>query len=169
MVKHVLIAGAGMAGPALALSLAHQGIRSTIFEIRSGPSFAGGSLTLASHAIKILDTPIGIYNELKEAGYSYRRMGAYSHDGYRYGDILVGNDNTQGYAALRIMRHKLQKVLLDACTQFDDMVTVKWGVQSVKINESDQAVTVTLSNGSKLEGQYQTRGHRVQPCSSRGR
>lgn len=152
-IKHVLIAGAGLSGPALALCLARQGIRSTIFEIRSNPSTAGGSITLASHAIRALDHPIGVYDKLRDAGYSYSRMGAYSDDGYRFGDILTGDVGEGGYPALRILRHRLQGILLESCKEAS-LVDVKWGATCTDIHESTSAVTVSFADGTTIQGVF---------------
>jgi 2-polyprenyl-6-methoxyphenol hydroxylase-like FAD-dependent oxidoreductase len=75
---HVIIAGAGLGGLALALSLARQNIKSTIYEIRSHPSDAGGSITLTAGAVRVLDNPVGVYDQLRAVAYSYTRMGAHS-------------------------------------------------------------------------------------------
>lgn len=151
-IDHVLIAGAGLSGPALALSLARRGISSTIFEIRPAPSNAGGSITLTSAAIKALDRSTGIYPKLKHIGHSYTRMGAYSGDGYCYGEIIVGSEEDGEYAALRIMRSQLQSVLLNACEESADLVRIRWGVECTGIEESDDAVMASFSDGSILRG-----------------
>lgn len=153
-IKHVLIAGAGLSGPALALSLARQGIKSTIFEIRPSPSESGGSITLTSRALSALDNPIGVYNDLKEIGWSYSMMGAYSDEGYRFGEISIGSQTEGGYAALRIMRHRLQKVLLDKCQDSGGMIEILWGKEFTKIEETDDAVRVTFTDGTQIEGMF---------------
>jgi 2-polyprenyl-6-methoxyphenol hydroxylase-like FAD-dependent oxidoreductase len=150
---HVLIAGAGLGGPALALALARQGIRSTIYEIRERQSNAGGSITLTAGAIKVLDNSIGVYDKLKSAGYTYTRMGAHSEDGYRYGDVIVG-DEKEGYPALRIMRSKLNEILLQQCQKLDGLVDVKWGAVTKAIREDDNGVKVQFENGSSVEGEF---------------
>lgn len=159
--RHVLIAGAGLSGPALALCLARQGIRSTIFEIRSSPSKSGGSVTLASHAIRALNNPIGVYDKLKEIGYTYSRMGAYSDDGYRFGEILIGDEGEGGYPALRIMRYRLQEVLLEQCTEIGGLVEVLWGKESTKIEETADGVTVSFADGTQITGTSGTADHDI--------
>ena len=154
-INHVLIAGAGLSGPALALSLARQGIRSTIFEIRSEPSKAGGSITLTSRAIKALDQSTNVFNKLKEVGFSYTQMAAFDDEGYRYGSIVVGNEEVEGYPALRIMRHELSGILLESCSEMDKLVSVKWGAECTNIQESGEGVTATFKDGTTLKGEPQ--------------
>lgn len=151
-VNHVLIAGAGLSGPALALSLARQGIRSTIFELRSEPSKAGGSITLTSRAIKALDKSTGVYSKLKDVGFSFTQMAAYDDDNYHYGSIVVGDEEVEGYPALRIMRHQLSSTLLESCNKTNKLVSVRWGSECVNIEESDHGVTVTFNDGTTLQG-----------------
>lgn len=74
--QHVLIVGAGLAGPCLALSLARHHIRSTIFEIRPAPNLSGGSISLGPNACQILDRYAGVYDELKQDGFIYSRFGS---------------------------------------------------------------------------------------------
>ena len=158
-INHVLIAGAGLSGPALALSLARQGIRSTIFEIRSEPSKAGGSITLTSRALKALDQSTRVFDRLKDVGFSYTQMAAFDDQNYHYGSIVVGNQEVEGYPALRIMRHQLSSTLLDTCSETDKLVTVRWGSDCTKIEESDQGVTVNFKDGTSIHGEcrYQER------------
>ena len=149
---HVLIAGAGLGGPALALSLARHGIRSTIYEIRPRPSNAGGSITLASSAIRVLDNPVGVYDTLREVGYTYTRMGAHSDDGYKFGDVMVGETKEGDYPAIRILRTDLQKVLLDACDSQNGLVEIKWNAVVEEIRESEQGVAVTFADDTSVQG-----------------
>lgn len=145
-VNHVLIAGTGLSGPALALSLARQGIRSNIFEIRSEPSKAGGSITLTSRAIEVLDKSTGVYSKFKDLGFSYTQMAAYDDENYHYGSIVVGDEEVEGYSALRIMRHELSSTLLESCNETDKLVSVRWGSKCVKVEESGHGVTVTFKD-----------------------
>lgn len=149
---HVIIAGAGLGGPALALSLASHGIKSTIYEVRSLPSDAGGSITLTAGAVRVLSKPIGAFEHLREVGYNYTRMGAYADDGYHFGDVLIGDEGPEGFPALRIMRKDLQKVLIEECEKHDGLVEIKWGAVVKDISETEDGISVTFEDGSSLQG-----------------
>ena len=153
--QHVLIVGGGLAGPALALALARHQIRSTIFELRATRSDSGGSLTLAPNALRVLDKCCGVYDRIRAVGYPYTSMGAYSEDGYKFGDISVGDPATEGYEAVRIMRSMIHKVLLDACEDVGhEFVKVKWGARVTQIEDSPEGVDVHLEDGSSTSGEF---------------
>ena len=72
----MLIVGAGLAGPCLALSLAARQIRSTIFEIRPVRGDSGGSISLGPNALQVLNRYAGIYDQIRATGFTYRRFAA---------------------------------------------------------------------------------------------
>jgi 2-polyprenyl-6-methoxyphenol hydroxylase-like FAD-dependent oxidoreductase len=141
--RHVLIVGAGLAGPCLALSLAQRNIRSTIFELRPGPSTMGGSISLGPNALQVLDRYAGVYDRVSAAGFTYRRFGAYFDDGEKFGDIAVGEESKgeDGYPSVRILRMALHKVLLEAAEE-SGMIDVRFGKRFLSIEEDEEGVTV---------------------------
>ena len=153
--RHVLIVGGGLAGPCLALALARQNIRSTIFEIRSSRSIAGGSISLAPNALYILDRYAGVYEDIKAHGHTYRRIAAYAEDGEKFGEIAVSEEEKgeEAYPAVRIMRSDIHNVLMDAGERMQDkLITVRYGARLSKIEESAHGVTATFEDGSTAEG-----------------
>lgn len=151
--QHVLIVGGGLAGPALALALARNGIRSTIFEIRSERSDSGGSISLAPNALRPLDKCMGVYDELKAAGFTYTRMSAFDETGYNYGATLVGEEHEGGYPAIRIMRSSIHKVLLDGCEKYPNLITIQWGVRIESIREASDSVQANFEDGTSAIGE----------------
>ena len=147
MAQHVLIVGGGLAGPALAVSLARIGIRSTVFEIRQVKGDSGGSITLAPNALRALDKSCGVYNAIRSAGYVYDKLDAYLDDGYKLGELLLGDDE---YPAVRIMRTAIHKVLLDACEAGG--VKIVWGARLTRIEEGE-GVTAHFEDGSSASGE----------------
>ncbi|WWC73351.1 uncharacterized protein I206_107318 [Kwoniella pini CBS 10737] len=150
--QHVLIVGGGLAGPCLALSLARQGIRSTIFELRSGPSDSGGSISFGPDALRVLDKHAGVYDKLKVEGYAYDRMTMYFEDGSKLGQVLVAEEGEDGYPAIRIMRSSVQKVLLDAVKEKVHLINMKFDARISKIEEGETGVTALFEDGSQVNG-----------------
>jgi 2-polyprenyl-6-methoxyphenol hydroxylase-like FAD-dependent oxidoreductase len=109
-IDRVLIVGGGLAGPALALALARQNIRSSVFEIRPQRTIADGSIALAPNALRALDHVIGVYDRLKLAGFSYRRLAMHAEDGQLFGHVSQSDSE---YDALRILRSTLHNTMLD--------------------------------------------------------
>ncbi|KAG0648012.1 FAD-dependent monooxygenase atA [Hyphodiscus hymeniophilus] len=97
-------------GLSLALALHSHGIPSRIYELRE-PSFnEGGGLTLTPNALKILDL-LGIYDIIKNEGYTFDRMVVKTDSNVKIAEHLVGNGKLFGYDAMRINRQKLMTTL----------------------------------------------------------
>src|SRR4051812_30122482 len=152
--EHVLIVGGGLGGPALALALARKNIRSTVFEIRPNRGDSGGSLSLAPNALNALDKGIGVYDQVRSAGFTYHRIGAYADDGYKFGDIRMCEEGEGNYPLIRIPRPALHKILLDACAERDGVIKVVWGATLTKIQENQDGVTAFFEDGSSATGHY---------------
>ncbi|WRT68796.1 uncharacterized protein IL334_005776 [Kwoniella shivajii] len=150
--KHVLIVGAGLGGPCLALSLARQKISSTIIEIRHGISESGGSLSLGADALRVLDRSVGVYDRVRAAGFVYHRIGAYLEDGHKLGEVVAGEDTDQGYPAVRIMRPTLHKLLIEASQAAGDFVKIKWSGSISTIDEDDTGITARFDDGTEIRG-----------------
>ncbi|ORX39958.1 hypothetical protein BD324DRAFT_648575 [Kockovaella imperatae] len=150
--NHVLIMGAGIGGPALALSLARQGIRATVFEIRPSPQQSGGSITLAANALSALSVCGGqeIYPKVKALGYVYERMGMNDDSGYFYGTLQVGDEKKDGFAAVRIMRTELHKLLLEECKARG--VETLFGKKAKEIKQDSKGVNVEFEDGTQVNG-----------------
>lgn len=153
MSRHIIIIGAGLGGPCLALCLARRNIPTTIYELRTSPSLSGGSISLSSNGLKILDKYCGVYPQLRKAGFSYRTFGVFTDGGEKLGSIQAGDKKGKegGYEALRIMRGELQRVLLDACEE-SGMVKVKYGMKVKDIQEGKEGVKVTFEDGTEDQG-----------------
>lgn len=152
--EHILIIGAGLAGPALAIALSRRNIKCTIFEIRPAISESGGSITLAANAIRSLHILGGdeLYSKIKETGYTYTRMTAYLDTGYRYGELEVGEEGEGGYPAIRIMRTALNRLLVGMCEE--EGVKVVWGKVLTEIKEDEKGVEASFEDGEVIRGTF---------------
>ncbi|KAK1959672.1 kynurenine 3-monooxygenase [Colletotrichum sublineola] len=136
----VAIIGGGIAGMALALSLAAQSIPSTIYESRSEvplPHRAGGGMMLCPNALRILDS-LGLYESLLSKAYSfdyvyYKNSEEATVDRYPLG----GGAAEFGYDAVRIFRQELVDILTKACRERG--VAVEYGKRFVRVIEEDKA------------------------------
>ncbi|KAJ7683270.1 putative kynurenine 3-monooxygenase [Mycena olivaceomarginata] len=148
-IDRVLIVGGGLAGPSLALALARQNIPSSIFELRPTRTVAEGSISLAPNALRALDHVVGVYDRLKAAAFSYRRLAMHADDGYLFGHLVQYDDE---YDALRVLRSTLHNIMLDACEEQPGLVQVRYGVRIASIEDHDDSVTLHFEDGTTARG-----------------
>ncbi|KAJ7695246.1 putative kynurenine 3-monooxygenase [Mycena olivaceomarginata] len=130
-------------------SLARQNIRSSIFELRPTRTVAEGSISLAPNALRALDRVVGVYDRLKAAAFSYRRLAMHADDGYLFGHLVQHDDE---YDALRILRSTLHSIMLDACEEQPDLVQVRYDVHITSIEDRDDGVTLHFEDGTTARG-----------------
>jgi 2-polyprenyl-6-methoxyphenol hydroxylase-like FAD-dependent oxidoreductase len=152
--RHVIIVGAGLAGPALASSLAGQGIRSTILERHPAPRNIGGVILVAPNAMRVLDKLVGVESRLRSVGCSYDVINIYTEGSgnglTRAGGFWTTNGGIQG---LTIARPALQDILLDKCKEYEGRkVTIRYNSKLVKIDEKKDSVVAELEDGTRIEG-----------------
>ena len=159
---HVIIVGAGLAGPALASALAGQGIRSTVLERHPTPQNIGGVILVAPNAMRVLDKQVGIEPRLRAAGCTYDAIDIYTEGSSslnRVGGFMTTNGNVRG---LTIARPVLQNLLLDRCQEYDDgRITIRYSSRLARIQEDKDAVTAVLEDGTEIEGESRKRDRLV--------
>jgi hypothetical protein len=147
---HVLILGGGIAGPALGLALAKNDISSTIFEIRQPGTDQGGSITLAPHALRVIDKSLGVYDDVLARGFRYDKVAAYNDQGYRFGEIQVEEPGEEGYPAVRILRSELHRLLVQKYERLGGKMV--WGAKWKDIKENEMGVEIDFEDGSTASG-----------------
>ncbi|QIS13826.1 FAD-dependent oxidoreductase [Nocardia arthritidis] len=147
--RHALIIGAGIAGPAAALALRRAGIRSTVYESHStSAESVGGFLTVAvngRNALRALDCA-----DCLREGFPTPRMSIYSGTGKRlaafdYGPTLADGDScrtmnrTDLYAALR-------------ATALARDIEIVHGKRLVEVEPRRAGVRAVFADGSAADG-----------------
>ncbi|KAJ7713368.1 hypothetical protein B0H14DRAFT_3523446 [Mycena olivaceomarginata] len=94
------------------------------YEISLEMPIGRGSIFLAPNALRALDHVVGVYDHLKAAAFSYRRLAMHADDGYLFGHLVQYDDE---YDALHILRSTLHNIILDACEKQPDLVQVHYG------------------------------------------
>ena len=151
MPQIAIIIGAGIAGVAAALALTqHNGLTSSIYEIRSEPGTIGGAVNLTPNALRYLDH-LGVLSRLKPQGCEVNRIDILSlRTGKRLGMLNFDNLEKFKQRALRVMRHQLLQAMLDRLEELG--VEVHYGMKLQSITEGGKKITATFEDGSKIEG-----------------
>jgi FAD-dependent urate hydroxylase len=147
----VIIIGAGLAGPSMALALAKQGIKSTIYERKEKAEDIGGIIMLASNSMRSLDKVVGIEKEVRALGYSFTGLALYA-GGHGDMDHLGDVKFDVGATSLTIKRPLFHELLLRLCEE-NELVDVKFGKSLKGIEEDEERVVALFEDGTSAEGE----------------
>ena len=147
--KHVLIVGAGLSGPALALAL--HPLKCTILERHQTIQDLGGVIMLAPNAMRVMQS-IQIADKLRDVGYSFDAIHVHTAD--KTGSDYVGGLQTDDHImkSLSIARPILHKVLVDRCKELG--IEMRYGCKLASIEEGESEVTAVLEQGERLKGEW---------------
>jgi 2-polyprenyl-6-methoxyphenol hydroxylase-like FAD-dependent oxidoreductase len=144
---NVLISGAGIAGPALAFWLTKSGYRATIVELADGIRPGGQTVDLRGAGGNVVER-MGLIDQMRQRSLDQRGVAWIKADGSRRADMPVTAFNGNGLVSkLEILRGDLVDVLYQA-TQ--DQTEYRFGTRIESIDQNDDAVRATLSDGTTL-------------------
>ncbi|KAK5051018.1 hypothetical protein LTR84_003577 [Exophiala bonariae] len=147
MVFEVAIIGAGLGGPALALELLEvPNVKCTIYELRGEGYEQGQHISLAPNALRVLEN-IGILEKLQKMGNSYEDLHLRNASGAQIVTFHNGNKDGYGFSAMRIHRHHVQRVLIEACQAKGVSIRHGMKIQGISEDSSSDEVELTFANG----------------------
>ena len=143
----VLIVGGGIAGQALAISLARGGIACEIVEIKPDFEILGAGTALLGPAMRALEE-IGVADEVRSAGWSHEDVKFRYRDAH--GDVVV-ETAVEGSGSgmpvgISIMRHALHVVLAEKVAEAG--VPIKMGATVETANNGPDSIDVTFTDGT---------------------
>jgi 2-polyprenyl-6-methoxyphenol hydroxylase-like FAD-dependent oxidoreductase len=144
----VLIAGGGIAGPALALFLHRAGISCKVFEAREDPTTVGGGLSLAPNGMNALDA-LGLADAALAAGTPALENCFRGEEG----QVLARYDNGSrqyGRPAVNLRRADLHRLLVEEMRRVGCELAL--GVSVTGIEVAHGHVTLTLADGRRESG-----------------
>jgi len=149
--RHIIVAGAGIAGLTVALALTRAGMRVTILEQSDRLAETGAGIQLSPNATRVL-IALGLRDRLSPlvmAPQAIRVMSGGS--GREIVRIPLGDEAERTYGApyWTIHRGDLQSVLAAAATAAHD-VTLKFGLPVVDFTGHANGITVLARSASKI-------------------
>jgi len=150
---HVIITGAGLAGPALAIALAKQSIRSTILERRPYSQDIGGVIMLAPNAMHVMEDLLHMGDRLRNLGDTFKAINLYTKGSStldKVGGFVVEDKGVRG---LTIARPVLHRELLRQCEEMSDMIQVRYNAELEQIKEDEDGCSAILKNGDVVRGE----------------
>ncbi|KAJ7215112.1 hypothetical protein B0H12DRAFT_1274374, partial [Mycena haematopus] len=147
--ERVLIVGGGLAGPALALALARQNIRSSIFEIHPQRTIAASSISLAPNALRALDHIIG---RCMTASSRSASLTVASRCTPTTAISLAISPNTTMTTTHCASYAPLHNTMLDACADQPDLIQVRYSARLTHIEDGEDGVIIRFEDGSSARG-----------------
>jgi len=145
--RRAIIAGGGIAGPALAIFLARAGIEPVVLEAHPLSDDVGGGFQIAPNGLRVL-AALGIADDVIQAGHPSRDFCFKNHRGETIG---VARTAMSGPAA-NVARAPLHRILRAAAAR--EGVTIRYEKRLAGIDEDGDRVVVTLEDGTTETGDF---------------
>lgn len=146
---HVLIAGGGVGGAALALFLQKAGISCAVYEAYPYTEGVGGGLNLAPNGMNVLDA-LGLAETLARQGTIARDSIFVDECGKLLGRLPYGDPKLYGQPSVSMSRAVLYRTLADELTRTG--VRVHYSQRVTGVAERNGRVMVHFAGGDSAEG-----------------
>jgi 2-polyprenyl-6-methoxyphenol hydroxylase-like FAD-dependent oxidoreductase len=143
----VLISGAGIAGPSLALLLSKNGYRVIVVEIAPGIRPGGQTVDLRGAGGDVVER-MGLMSQMRAHALAQRGVAWVKADGSHRGEMPVTAFDGNGLVSkLEILRGDLVDVLYQATK---DSVEYRFHTRISELKQDDDGIGVTLADGTQL-------------------
>jgi 2-polyprenyl-6-methoxyphenol hydroxylase-like FAD-dependent oxidoreductase len=145
-VTNVLVAGAGLAGTAIATHLAAAGVTVDLIDVKPAVTALGSGITMQSNALRELRA-LGVLDQVTEHGYAFSSLGLRAPD--PAGTLLVELPDRSGGdlpGTVGIPRPVLARIVLDRAAQAG--ATVRLATSCAGLRQDTDGVDVTFADGS---------------------
>lgn len=147
----ILIAGGGIAGLSLGLTLHEIGVPFRIFEAVETVKPLGVGINLQPNAVRELIN-LGLEKELSKIGVRTRQYGFYSKLGKTIWEEPRGTSAGYAWPQYSVHRGELQVMLYDALVARAGPSCITTGARAVGFEQSDTGAALTLADGRREEG-----------------
>jgi 2-polyprenyl-6-methoxyphenol hydroxylase-like FAD-dependent oxidoreductase len=147
-VSNVLVAGAGLAGAAIATHLAAAGVAVDLIDIKETATALGSGITLQGNALRELRS-LGVWEQVRAQGYGFNSVGFRAPDAAGTLLVEVPDARSGGLdlpATAGIPRPALARILVDRAAQAG--ARVRLGTSYTELSQDAAGVTVTFADGS---------------------
>lgn len=147
----ILIAGGGIAGLVMGLTLHQLGLPFRLFERVAEPKPLGVGINLQPNAVREL-IDLGLEPRLDEIGIRTRQYGFYTKTGLPIWVEPRGAAAGYAWPQFSLHRGKLQMLLLDELRRRAGPQAVVTGAGVAGFETSDHSATLILTDGSRVDG-----------------
>jgi 2-polyprenyl-6-methoxyphenol hydroxylase-like FAD-dependent oxidoreductase len=147
-VSNVLVAGAGLAGAAIATHLAAAGVEVDLIDIKETATALGSGITLQGNALRELRS-LGVWEQVRAQGYGFNSVGFRAPDAAGTLLVEVPDARSGGLdlpATAGMPRPALARILVDRAAQAG--ARIRLGTTYTELSQDAAGVTVTFADGS---------------------
>jgi 2-polyprenyl-6-methoxyphenol hydroxylase-like FAD-dependent oxidoreductase len=147
-VRHVLVAGAGLAGTATATGLAAAGVDVDLIEVKPEITTVGSGITMQGNGLRELRR-LGVLDEVLAAGYPFNDLGLRAPDPAgtliaEFPDARTGGGDLP--ATLGLPRPDLARIMADRAVAAG--AKLRFGTSARSLAQDESGVDVTFADGS---------------------
>lgn len=152
MNRKVIIIGAGIAGPAMAIQLQRLGIIAEIFEARRETAMQEGLfMGLTPNGLNVLSEYIDIEELYDE--YTTGTIGFYNAKGRKIGNLSTSNQiSTYGMATIQIKRARISALLRKEAE--NKGINIRYHAKLTAITTTESGITVSLQDGTSHQADF---------------
>ena len=147
----VLIAGGGIGGLAMALTLHQIGVPCIVFESAREMRPLGVGINLQPNAVREL-FDLGLKDHLERIGVRTKMLGFYSKFGKTIWEEPRGMDAGYVWPQYSVHRGELQVMLHDVLTERAGMGCIVTGMRAVGFENTEIGADLLLENGERVVG-----------------
>jgi len=148
--RPVVIVGAGIAGPTLALSLAARGVPSVVLDEDDTVSFGSRSICQAKHSLEIWDR-FGIAGRMVDKGITWEQGEVYLRDSAVYRFNLQPEPGHKFPAFVNLQQYYVEEYLYERCAA-EPSIDMRHRNKAVGVTTRDDGVTLAVET---LDGRYE--------------
>ena len=138
----VVIVGAGMAGPTLALAMAARGIPSVVLDEDDTVSFGSRSICQAKHSLEVWDR-FGIAGRMVEKGITWQQGEVYLRDKPIYHFDLAPEPGHKFPAFVNLQQYYVEEYLFDSCLA-EKLIELRFRNKVVGVRPGPESVSVDV-------------------------
>lgn len=146
---HVLIAGGGISGLALALFLKKAGVSCSVYEAYTYKASAGGGFNIAPNGMNVLNA-LGLAQKVIDAGAVAEEFCMRNGKGKMIGHIQNGSPEKYGQPGVSLSRAALYDILLEELNT--QGLKVQYEKRLCDIRQDELGVTAVFTDGSQAVG-----------------
>ena len=142
--RSVVIVGAGIAGPTLALGLAARGVPSVILDEDDSVSFGSRSICQAKHSLEIWDR-FGVAQRMVDKGITWKQGEVYLGDKPIYQFDLAPEPGHKFPAFVNLQQYYVEEYLYDRCLA-DELIELRFRNKVVGVRQGPRSATVEVES-----------------------